>query len=694
MRNDEYGCLGGVMGEMGLDGGWGFWWDGGMRWALVFLMLFLGGVWAEEGRPMRELYTDFFPMDVKGWEADWEGKREAVKNRVLLAAGLWPMPEKSPLKAVVHGRVEREDYTIDRVFFESFPGHYVTGNLYLPKPLPTKGMPGILCPHGHWPNGRFMDAGAESAKTKQQLQSGAETFVSAARSPLQARCVHLARMGCAVFHWDMLGYADSIQIPEHRSGAQEGLKGSEPGTWGLYSAMADLRLQTSFGLQTWNSVRALDFLESVKGVDKGRIAVTGASGGATQTMMLTAIDDRVKAAFPCVMVSTAMQGGCTCENGHYLRVGQGNVDIAAAAAPRPLGMTTADDWTVAFDVKGFPDLKALYGRIGKPDHVQALFATQFKHNYNQVSRAEMYAFMKRHLGLGKASVQERDFVFSSKEELSVWTGEHVAPSGDQVGKVHEAELMQKWAELSDVKIRPLLAPKDENQEAEAVLLIGEAWRMMVGREMPDLEEVTGVYLTYSGGGALGEVRNVAMGEKVEVMGRVPRNWGGRVVVDLSATGTFEGREEEVMEVRPKLYLPEAKENACVKEETKKEIDSWKAWSGYTYGYNPPLLIRRVHDLLAVLRALPKLAESVKLEGGVKQVVLKAEGEMVAVAALAAMIAGPEVVQALEVKPGGFRFAKLTNAWETGFVPGAVKYGDLPAILGLCAPIRVSGGEER
>jgi dienelactone hydrolase len=685
-----------------------------MRLALFSLMLFLGGVWAEEGRAMRELYTDSFQMDVAGWEADWEGKREAVKSRVMLAAGLWPMPEKTPLKAVVHGRVEREDYTIDRVFFESFPGHFVTGSLYLPKPLPEKGMPGILCPHGHWPKGRFMDAGADSAGTKEQLHSGAETFVSGARSPLQARCVHLARMGCAVFHWDTLGNADSIQIADHRSGAQEGSKGSEPGTWGLYSAMADLRLQTNFGLQTWNSVRALDFLESVKGVDKGRIGVTGASGGATQTMMLTAMDDRVKAAFPCVMVSTAMQGGCTCENGHYLRVGQGNVDIAAAAAPRPLGMTTADDWTVAFHTQGFPDLKALYGRIGKPDNVQALFATQFKHNYNQVSRAEMYLFMKRHLGLEKASVQERDFVLSSKEELTVWTGEHAAPAGEKVGNAHEAGLMKAWADLSDAKIKPLLAPKDENQLAESVLVVGEAWRMMVGREMPEEETVTGV-IAYTGGlgRVTGEVENLAAGELVGTTSRLPGRWDGRVVVNLSGLGEVDAVSGGVaLEIWPKLYLAEAKENPSVKEGTKKEIDSWKAWCGYTYGYNAPLLMRRVHDVLAVLAAVPKLVESAKLKGGmkevvsnrvdsaklkggVKEVVLKGDGEMAAVAGLAAMIAGPEVVQGLEVKPGGFRFAKLTSQWDTGFVPGAVKYGDLPAILGLCAPIKLTvSGEGR
>ena len=657
-----------------------------MKYFLMMLLAGAGAALAQEVtsvRPMRELNTDYFPMDVKGWEADWEGRREAVKNRVLLAAGLWPLPEKTPLKAVVHGRVEREDYTIDRVFFESFPGHYVTGNLYLPKPLPEKGMPGVLCPHGHWPNGRFMDAGAESAGTKQELQSGAETFVNGARSPLQARCVHLARMGCAVFHWDTLGQADSVQIADHRSGAQAGLKGSESGTWGLYSAMADLRLQTNFGLQTWNSVRALDFLESVEGVDKKRIAVTGASGGATQTMMLTAIDERVAAAFPCVMVSTAMQGGCTCENSHHLRVGQGNMDIAAATAPRPLGLTAADDWTLEIETKGFPDLKALYARIGQPDNVQALFATQFKHNYNQVSRAEMYLFMKRHLKLGSASVQERDFVLSSKEEMTVWTAEHPVPTGDKAGKAHEAALMKVWADLSEAKIKPLLAPKDENQMAESVLVLGEAWRMMVAREMPEAEIVAGNFSAYDAGAATGVVTHA--GEQVPVAAVLPTLWEGKVIVDLSG----DVKEDNALVIRPTLYLPGAKENPCVKEETKKEIDSWKAWSGYTYGYNSPLLMRRVHDVLSVLAALPKLVTSAKLKGKVKEVVVSGGGELAAVAGLAAMISGPDVVNGVEVRPSGFRFAKLTSQWDTGFVPGAVKYGDLPAILGLCAPITLT-----
>ncbi len=657
---------------------------------LSVLLLLTAPVQAQQEaeRLLRELYNCEFPMDAAAWEADWEQCREQVKNRVQLAAGLWPLPEKTPLKAVIHGRVEREDYTIDRVYFESFPGHYVTGNLYLPKPLPAKPMPGVLCPHGHWPGGRFMDAGADSPGTRDQLRAGAERFINAARSPLQARCVHLARMGCAVFHWDTLGNADSRQIADHRSGARQNLKGAAAGAWGLYSAMADLRLQTNFGLQTWNSVRALDFLESLPGVDKKRIAVTGASGGATQAMMLTAIDERVAAAFPCVMVSSAMQGGCTCENSHYLRVGQGNIDIAAAAAPRPLGLTSADDWTIDLDRKGFPELQALYTRIGKPDHVQALFATQFKHNYNQVSRAEMYHFLKRHFKLGGVSIEERDFEFSSKEDLTVWTAEHPVPSGGKAGAAHEAKLMQTWAELADAKIKPLLTPKDENQLAEAVLLLGGAWRMMAGCELPEAEHLNQLELADYGGTIVARLANTKTDCQIPLTVRSPANKKtNKIVIRLSKDAKLSGaaRSEEVLEVAPNLYGMHCDKNPSVKPATLEKADSWQAWCGYTYGYNQPLLMHRVHDVLAVLAWLPKLAESVALEGGIEEVTLQAEDDLAAVAALAAMMAGPGVVHRIEVKPNGFRFAKLDDQWHPAFVPGAVKYGDLPALLGLCAP---------
>src|SRR6185295_4910516 len=111
-----------------------------------------------------------------------------------------------------------------------------------------------------------------------------------------------------------------------------------PENWGFFSTQAELRQQSIMGLQTYNSIRLLDWLSEQPDVDASRIGMTGASGGGTQTFILCAIDPRPAVAFPAVMVSTAMQGGCTCENCSHLRVGTGNIEICALIAPRPLGM--------------------------------------------------------------------------------------------------------------------------------------------------------------------------------------------------------------------------------------------------------------------------------------------------------------------------------------------------------------------
>src|SRR5581483_8791250 len=113
----------------------------------------------------------------------WEARRKEVREQVLVANGLWPMPEKAPLKPTVHGKIDRDEYTIEKVFFASYPGHYVTGNLYRPKGKAGK-LPGVLCPHGHWANGRFFEA--NDAAVEKELKSGAEKTKESARYPLQA----------------------------------------------------------------------------------------------------------------------------------------------------------------------------------------------------------------------------------------------------------------------------------------------------------------------------------------------------------------------------------------------------------------------------------------------------------------------------------------------------------------------------
>ncbi len=312
----------------------------------------------------------------------WEKRRKELREQVLVANGLWPLPEKTPLEPVIHGKIDCDGYTIEKVFFASYPGHYVSGNLYRPKGKTGK-LPGVLFPHGHWTDARFFDAGEKTAE--KIVKGGGEKTVEGARHPLQALPTQLARMGCVVFQYDMVGHSDS-KVIGHREGFTD--------------ADAELRLQSFMGLQTWNSIRSLDFLLSLPDVDAKRIGVTGASGGGTQTFILCAVDDRPTVAFPAVMVSTEMQGGCVCENCSLLRVNTTNVELAGLFAPKPLGMTGAHDWTLHIEEKGLPELKKLYKLYGAEDKVMAKCFPQYEHNYNQVSREVMYNWFNKYLQLG------------------------------------------------------------------------------------------------------------------------------------------------------------------------------------------------------------------------------------------------------------------------------------------------------
>ena len=184
--------------------------------------------------PLRGETGDFCFTPAASPEA-WEARAGQVRQMLLVTLGLWPMPTRLSLEPRIHGKIEQEDYTIEKVSFESVPGLHITGNLYRPKGKPGR-RPAVLSPHGHFPGGRFQDAERETAE--QLVAQGAEQFVDAARSFMQSRCVQLARMGCVVFHYDMIGYGDCHQIPldvAHRFSGRRRDR-IEPATIGLYSA--------------------------------------------------------------------------------------------------------------------------------------------------------------------------------------------------------------------------------------------------------------------------------------------------------------------------------------------------------------------------------------------------------------------------------------------------------------------------
>lgn len=631
----------------------------------------------------------YFPFDVPQSPEEWARRAELTRRRILVAAGLYPMPENTAAQAVVHGGVDRGDYTVERVSLQSYSGHFVTGSLYRPVGR-TGRLPGVLCPHGHWNNGRFFDAG--EAEAARQIEIGAEKLPHAARYPLQARCVQLARMGCVVFHYDMLGNADSQQIPiEVAHGFKDRRPDMEqPDAWGFFSPQAELRLQSIMGLQTYNSIRALDWICSLPDVDPQRIGVTGASGGGTQTFILSAIDPRPAAAFPAVMVSTAMQGGCTCENACYLRTGVGNIDFAACFAPKPLGMTAANDWTKELETKGLPELKQLYALLGEPEHVSASIRLEFDHNYNGVSRQAMYHWFNRHLKLGYSEpIEEQDFQPLSQDEMTVWNDAHpfVAPDEN-----YEPTLL-----------RHMELASDEALSADPVRFTRNAYEVIVGRGVPRPDEVRqrkifehdrGDYLER---GSLIEIP--ARGEQVPEVFLFPKEFSDRVVIWVDGRGK-QSLFGDDGKPRPEIArllgtgcgvacvdlfgLGEWKADASAPDENRR-VSEDRNFAGYTYGYNSPLFVQRVHDILTVIGMTHAHAEP----GGQIDLV-GVHGAGIWVAAAAAQ-AGP-IVDRVAVDTEGFRFADLSSYSDPRFLPGAVKYGDVPGVLGLLEkrPIWLAG----
>lgn len=301
-------------------------------------------------------------------KASWKKRAEMIRNGILRGAGLDPFPRRTPLNPVVHSVKKKNGYTVANVYFESFPGFFVTGNLYRPLPadgqeLKVKSLAGILCPHGHWKEGRF-------------------------RKNMQARCAVFAKAGAVVFAYDMVGWQESTQV-DHRKDKH------------------------TLTYQTWNSVRAIDLLLSFTEVDPSRIAVTGASGGGTQTFLLTAIDDRVAVSVPVVMVSAHFFGGCNCESGlpiHRRKTHKtNNAEIAALAAPRPLLIVSdGKDWTKNLPKVEFPYIENVYKLHGASARVANAHFPKEGHDYGLSKRRPVYAFLEKHLKLSIDRVRGED----------------------------------------------------------------------------------------------------------------------------------------------------------------------------------------------------------------------------------------------------------------------------------------------
>jgi cephalosporin-C deacetylase-like acetyl esterase len=324
-------------------------------------------------------------------KADWERKRPELRRQFLDMMGLWPLPAKTDLKATITGKLDEETFTVEKLHFQSVPGLYVTGNLFLPKH--AKGpAPAVLYVCGH------------SEVVKDGVSYGN-------RTAYQHHAAWYAEHGfvCLII--------DTLQLGE--------IQGLHHGTSRLNMWWWQTLGYTPAGIELWNAMRALDYLQTRPEVDGKRLGVAGRSGGGATSWWLAAADDRIQCAVPVAGIADlrahlvegavprfkkgVVSGHCDC----MYMVNTYRWDfamVAALCAPRPvlLGNSDADE---IFPVQGYTDLAArvrpIYKLYGMEDRF-ALLETKGPHKDTPELRVGEYAWMNRWLKSDPSEVVDEE----------------------------------------------------------------------------------------------------------------------------------------------------------------------------------------------------------------------------------------------------------------------------------------------
>lgn len=437
----------------------------------------------EDSRLIADRHTHtLFPITKFFSREEVEKRREELRFNLRMAAGLYPWPEKTPLNPKYEHIGDYEGYSIKKVMFESRPGFWSTGNLYLPNPMPKK-VPAILNVIGHWEPQRLTRQ--EDADYPQQL-------------------ANFARMGFICLVTDMIGKVDSLQI-SHEYGKNE----------------KELWKSNGLGIQLWNNVRALDLLCSMPEVDSEKIGMTGASGGGSQTLFLSLVDDRIKAAAPINMISLQMQGGCQCENAAGLRRHTDNSEMCAMLAPRPLFLAgSTGDWTKDQETMEYPAMLETYRQYEAENMVEHYYQVA-DHQYNAKTRQRVYSFFSRHLMGREMNWVEQPIEVADVQDLTWFRGCGHAlgfENDDEFYAAHKAERAADVAALSAEEKRKMLGWMTGIDSASPVTADG------------DLIEMDGITIEKN-------VVTAAKGEQIPYIRLIPANWDGkRVCLALGGNG--------------------------------------------------------------------------------------------------------------------------------------------------------------
>ncbi len=355
-----------------------------------------------------------------------------AKARQTLWEVLGSLPAKTPLNARTINIVEKKDYRIENVIYESLPGFYVTASLFIPKNI-KKPAPAILFCSGH-------------SKDVYRL-------------PLyQLPLLNLVKKGFIVLAIDPIGQGERLQYFDKEKG-KSAIGGSSDEH--SYAASQVFLIGESLARYfVWDGIRSIDYLLSRKEVDPKRIGVHGLSGGGTQAAYISALDERVEASAPAgyitnyrrLLESVGVQDG---EQNFYHGISNGldQADLLEVRAPKPtLIMSTTNDF---FSIQGsretYSEVKRLYELSGKPGNI-AITEDDFEHGYTKKNREAMYAFFQKYLqNPGSSSEDTLDFI-PAKELQKASTGQ-VSNSlgGETVFSLNLKEAEKLIAHLDSVR---------------------------------------------------------------------------------------------------------------------------------------------------------------------------------------------------------------------------------------------------
>ena len=306
-------------------------------------------------------------------KAAWEARKDTLRPEVRLRLGIDKLLPLCSKDAPEYGKIRKFDgYTVQNFRLKTVNGHTVCGSIYAPR---SKGKhPLIICPNGHFSNGRY--------GTVQQQRLGT-----------------LARMGAICVDYDLWGWGESAD---------------EVGSKAHQTPEAHV-------MQALNGIRILDWMIQRKDVDKTRIGVNGGSGGGTQAVLLSVLDDRYTASCPVVSMSSWFDGGCPCESGMPIQLAGGgtcNAELAAMFAPKPM-MVVSDggDWTSTTPELEFPYLQRIYGFYGKTDNVKNIHLPKERHDFGPNKRNAVYKFFIETFNLDTSKLDESKVTIEEENAL-------------------------------------------------------------------------------------------------------------------------------------------------------------------------------------------------------------------------------------------------------------------------------------